>query len=143
MAEGTLNEKINGYEFWFISLHFFAQESVHYYNTIHFRIVDGDLYFYCPLRIFIERIKEIYKLITNRNCKEEAFNKINCLKKIKNNKCLFLRLDTHIAFNIRQLLKNMPNEIHIILRKYMCFQCIEEERENLYIDRCKWHNLSS
>jgi len=139
-AEGTLDEQINGYEYWTLGLYFFSQESVHKYNTFYFNIIEGDIYFKSNLYILSERLIEMYKSITDKTCKEEGFTRDKIIKRIKQNKYIFVKFDMYIAFNIRKILDDMPKDIFEFLRGYMCLKCIEEERENLFIDKCKWHN---
>ena len=62
------------------------------------------------------------------------------MKKVKQNKYIFVKFDIYIAFNIRKLLDNMPWDIFEFMREYMCLKCIEEERENLFLYFCKGHD---
>ena len=61
------------------------------------------------------------------------------MKKVKQNKYIFLKFDVYIAFNIMKLLDNLPGNILEFMRSYYCLKCMKEERENLFSYFCKWH----
>ena len=84
-------------------------------------------------------MKEIYKMITDKTCKVEGFTKDKIIKKIKQNKYIFLKFDWYVSFNIRQILDNMPRDILEFMREFYCIYCMREERENLFKDCCKFH----
>ena len=68
------------------------------------------------LYILGERLKQIYKMITGKKCKDEGFTKDKIMNKVKQNKDIYIKFDIYIALNIRKLLDNIPRDIY----EFMC-----------------------
>jgi len=78
-------------------------------------------------------------MITDKTCKDEGFTRDKIIKKIKQNRYIYLKFDHYVAFNIRQLLSRCPRDILEFMREFYCLKCIADGIENLFIDKCKWH----
>jgi hypothetical protein len=136
---GTLDENVEGYTFWEIGLYCVAYETFYIYPLTNFDFSDTYLHLQMKNLIFENRLNSLYKLILR---KPSYFSMKDIRKNIRDNGGLLISKSYKrgkIDLNIKRISDETPLEIKRFSRKFMCEQCLIEDRCNLFKDMCIVH----